>query len=49
VASAALPILIKKQLDAQEAEIKELRNLMKEQEMKLRLRKNDFDRVHGIE
>ena len=22
---------------------------MKEQEMKLRLRKNDFDRVHGIE
>lgn len=26
-----------------------LRNLIKEQELKLRLRKNDFDRVHSIE
>ena len=26
-----------------------LRNLLKEQELKLRLRKNDYERVHGIE
>jgi len=26
-----------------------LRNTVKEQELKLRLRKNDFDRVHSIE
>ena len=27
----------------------QLRNLIKEQELKLRLRKNDFERVHSIE
>lgn len=49
VSQAALPILIKKQLDSQSHEIQQLRNLIKEQDLKLRLRKNDFDRVHSIE
>ena len=41
--------MIKKQLEDQHLEITTLKNIIKEQELKLRLRKNDFERVHSIE
>jgi flavoprotein len=41
--------MIKKQLEDQQLEITTLKNIIKEQELKLRLRKNDFERVHSIE
>ena len=40
---------MKKQLDEQSKEIKELQQLVKEQELKLKLRRNDFDKVQGLE
>ncbi|CDW74020.1 UNKNOWN [Stylonychia lemnae] len=43
------PSIVKKQLDEQSKEIKELRMQIKEFELKLKLRKNDFDKVQGVE
>ncbi|TNV84834.1 hypothetical protein FGO68_gene7328 [Halteria grandinella] len=43
------PLIIRKQLELYSNQIKDLTNQLKEQELKLRLRKNDFDRVHGLE
>eukprot|EP00347_Sterkiella_histriomuscorum_P004429 403360492 len=43
------PSIVKKQLDEQSKEIKELKSILKEQELKLKMKKNDFDKVSGLE
>lgn len=42
-------MIVKRHLEEQSKELSDLRNLIKEQELKLRLKKNDFDKVHGLE
>ena len=43
------PLIVRKQLEEQAKTIREQKELLKEYELKLRLKKNDYDRVQGIE
>jgi len=43
------PDIVKRRIEELTREIGDLKNKMNEQEVRLKLRKNDFDKVYGLE
>jgi hypothetical protein len=49
VAVSQCPEIVKRRIEELTREIGELKSKVKEQEVRLKLRKNDFDKVYGLE